>query len=332
MRRYQVGVICLVALVLVVQTLLIAQDQERKKVKRAIPPTFADKEFDGIFFDDVFQQGLVGTRPANLNQPGGGQPVTPGGGDGGNSGGSGTDGSGGGSAGGLYAWKDIISRTAIEDEVKGLNIALQEDVTTPNKFASGGYKKARRHFTMLALLFAIISEFDGDVRWKKDAPALRDLFARAAAGAKVGSQAAYNESKLRKEDLQLVVGGGSFTATKEAEPKANWSALLDRSPLMQRLETARQLNIQPWTSSENEYKSKLDELVREANVVAAISEVLMQDGMPEAEEEDYTVHAKRMRDAAREIIASAKSQNYDQASKAVSVIGQACDLCHADWR
>ena len=116
-------------------------------------------------------------------------------------------------------WSAIVSSTAIEDEIKALKLIVDADVTTPSAYASG-HKAGRRDFSMLAMLFAIAGEYDGEVRWKKDAPAARDLFARTAANSKVGTQQAYNEAKLRKQELQDLVGGQSPYEGKEAEVKA----------------------------------------------------------------------------------------------------------------
>ena len=85
------------------------------------------------------------------------------------------------------------------------------------------------------MLFAIAGEYDKDVRFKRDSPELRDAFAHAAGGSKVGSQQAYKQAKGMKQDLQDVVGGGSFTAAKKSERKVeDWSKVVDRAPLMQR--------------------------------------------------------------------------------------------------
>ena len=98
---------------------------------------------------------------------------------------------------------------------------LQEEFSTASRVASGqritpaGQQigAARQDFTVLALLFAIINDYDAQVRWKNDAPALRDAFSRAAGNCKTGSPQAYAEAKLRKDDLTDVVGGNAFVAT-----------------------------------------------------------------------------------------------------------------------
>src|SRR5690606_11712664 len=127
----------------------------------------------------------------------------------------------------------IVSATTVEDMVKGHKLQVDQNVTTPTDFAGKGYKVASRDFSILAMLFAIAGEYDCDVRWKKDAPAARDVFARTAANAKVGTPQVYQEAKLRKEELADLLNGSSPYGGKESEVAAPWKDVCGRSPLMQ---------------------------------------------------------------------------------------------------
>ena len=313
-------VFSLLILAFCVQSLLVGDTP--KRVKRAKPPTFDANEGSDIFFADVFTEALRGTRsfakPGRVPNLDGSKPDVP------------PDEPG---PEDLYAWSAIISAASIESEIKRIKLNVDKDVTTPTKFASSGYKRTRKHFSMLAMLFAIAGEYDKDVRWKKDSPELRDAFAHAAGGSKVGSQQAYKQAKGMKQDLQDVVGGGSFTAAKKSERKVeDWSKVVDRAPLMQRIDISKEQTIGPYTGSESEFKGHKDELMHEANLVAAVAEVLMQESMEDGDEEEYAIHAKSMKKAALDIIQAAQMDNYDMARKAAGQIGQACSNCHADWK
>ena len=199
-----------------------------KTVKRAQPPKFSKTD---NFYADAFKEGLVGERPGNLSQPAavatGGNTAAPGSGS--------TTGSGAGGVAGS-GWAALISGPTIEDEIKALKLQVDQNVTTPSDFAGKGYKLARRDFSMLAMLFGIAGEYEGDVRWKNDAPAARDVFARTANNAKVGTQQVWQEAKLRKDELTDLIGGSSPYGGKEAEAKAAWKDVCGRAPLMQHLE------------------------------------------------------------------------------------------------
>ncbi len=299
-----------------------AKNEKKKLITRAKLPTFTSADTKGIFYADVFKEALVGERPTNLAAPAGKAPTTTGGG---------TD-EPGDSGGTLHNWHDIIAGEVIEDEIKKLSTVLGKEITTPTKFNGGGYQDARVNFTMLSMLFAISGEHKDDVRWKKDAPELRDYFARAASGAKVGSPQSYSQAKNAKQQLEDLVRGTAFASSKPGERKTNWEFTADRSPLMQRLELSANETIAPWVASAGEFKANKDALLHEASLVAAIGEVLAQEGMTDADDDGYQAHAKKMRDAAREIVTAIELDNYDAARKASGTISQSCADCHDDWR
>ena len=144
----------------------LAQDRAKSPKRRARRPVFDAQEVDRIFFNDLYAE-LVGDRPANISiasTPTTAGPATSG------------DGGAASSAGATGNWAQLISATTIEDEIKALKMQVDKDVTTISDFAGRGYKVCRTHFSSLAALFNVIHEYDGDVRWKKQARAARDLF------------------------------------------------------------------------------------------------------------------------------------------------------------
>jgi len=299
-----------------------AQTKGAKTVRRALPPKFERTE--GTFYADAFKEGLVGERPANLGQAAaavaGGTSSAPAGGSS----------SGGGLAG--SGWGAIISGTAIEDEIKAMKLQIDSEVTTPSDYAGKGYKVARRDFSMLAMLFGIIGEYDGDVRWKKDAPAARDVFARTAANSKVGTSQVFAEAKLRKQELQDLIGGSNPFDGKGGEAKAAWNTVCDRSPLMQHLENVFEPRLKPLLSDKGQFNANLPKIMHDAEVIGAIGEVLSKDGMEDADAAEYKVFCVNLRKAAQEIVEACKTKNYDQASSAGTAIGKACTECHENYR
>jgi hypothetical protein len=326
MRRVPRGGWLLVAVLpFIFAAWLDAQDSLLKKYRRARPPAFDSGQTSGIFFDDVFQQAVEGVRPGSLGssfgQPGSvaATPLP----DGGNA----------PSAGGSpdSQWSKLISGATIEDIVKAAKLEVDKSVTTPTQFRSRDYRSCRKLFTVLALMFAVIEEFDGDVRWKQQAPALRQAFARAAANCKTGSDQAYNEAKLRKLDLQDVIGGGSVNLP-DGKPRENWETVCDRSPLMQILEMSLQQQLQPNTANQAAFQASHEDLYREAQLVAVIGLVLKQDGMMDAGDEEYNGFCDQMTTPSVALVEAIKSNSHDQAVSAVGQISQACSACHELYR
>src|SRR5437868_8116570 len=101
-----------------------------------------------------------------------------------------------------------------------------------------GHDDARMGFTMLASLFGVAAQYDGDVKWKKDARALRNKYSQVGLNCKTASDPSWNEAKLRGEELNALLSGGGVELPKKDLPD-EWGKLVSRSVLMKRMEDAR---------------------------------------------------------------------------------------------
>lgn len=303
--------------------LLIAQKRGKKPVRRAQTPEF-NQAANNVFYADLFGDGspLSGERPANTGAAPAPMATNNGGG---------TTPAPSASGGGVFAWGKIISPTTIEDEIKALKLELDKDVTRPSSFTGGGNRKCRTHFSILAMLFAIVGEYDGDVRWKEYGPAARDIFARVAGNCKTNTRTVFDESKKRKDELQDLIGGGGLS-TKNGEAAADWSKVADRAPLMKKIDQIMKEKLQPWTANAADFKANSGEILHQAELVAAVGEVLTREGMEDAGDEDYDGFSIRMRDASRQIVDAVKLKNDENARKAVGEIMKSCSECHESYR
>ena len=323
--RYRALSIALVALAALGAAPFLGAQQKGKPVKtikRAQPPKFEKK--GDVFYPDAFKDALVGVRPADLGKAA--PTVTAG-----TPGGSTTPAVGTGGLAGS-GWSVIISGQTIEDEVKELKKLIDTEVTTPSDYNGKGHKVARRDFSMLAMMFAIAGEYDGEVRWKKESPAARDVFARTAANSKVGTSQVFQEAKLRKGELQDLVGGSSPYQGKEADAKAIWNKVCDRTPLMQHLERIYEPQLKPLLSDKGQFTANIDKVTHDAEIIAAIGAVLAKDGMEDADADEYKAFCVKLQKAAKDIVEAAKVKNFDAASSAGTAIGKACAECHEGYR
>jgi hypothetical protein len=292
-------------------------------VRRAQPPKF---ESNGDFYTNAFSEGLSGTRPADIGKPVALATSNAAAGSSGNAAMPATGSAGSG------AWATIISATALENEIKSQKLGADKAISTPTDFTSNGYKYTRREFTIAAMVFAIIAEYDGEVRFKKEALTARDTFARTASNSKVGTTGVYNEAKLRKQDLTDLLDGQSIEIKADIEPKANWVQICDRNELMKRLDINNEPKVKAWTSSKGEFTANLEALQQEAEIFNAIGHVLLKDGMESADDDTYKGYAKILQQGAADLVKACKDKDHDSASKAASVISQSCDKCHGDFR
>ena len=286
------------------------------RTRRALPPKWTQSTRD-VFFDDA-RTKLVGNRPDRT--AGGDAPAMA-------ESGAPSD----TAAGGQFAWSKLISAEVLEDEIKSMARELEQDLASVTKFKSGSYKGARMHLSVLATMFGVIGEYDGDVRWKKEAPALRDLLARAGFNCKVGTDPAFKEAKARSVDLEALIRGSGLSVAK-SEPAAKWSAVTGRPPLMQRMEAAQQQGLSVWTASAGELTKNSQKALHEAQLITALAYVIRHEGFESADDDSYLGFAKALQQHASEAAGAIKQGDYGRARKEVGEIEKSCSACHEGFR
>jgi hypothetical protein len=286
--------------------------------KRARPPKWSADVLDA-FFDDA-REKLEGERPDYSARGTGALSESP------------------GSAPGIVTqepadsgWSKVIDAETIENEIKRLARAVAQDVTSPTEFKGGAYQNCRRHFSALAVLFAVAAEYDGEVRWKDAAPTLRDVFARAGYNCKVGTDQTYQEATRRRQDLADLVSG-TRPKPSEAERMADWSQVSDRPPLMQRLNIAHEERLTKWLANEREFGRQREEVRHEAQIVAAIADAISREGFDYWDDEQYAEYARSLRSAASDVAAAVELDNFQHARDAGNRMTKACADCHDGYR
>ncbi len=289
--------------------------------RRAPPPTFSSSQTRGVFFDQL-DDAIRGSRPDLASLRSVSNTPAPSNSDDRRDGPSSGDGEDG--------WAKIVAATTLEDEVKRVRLAFDATVTTPGAFASGGYQTARDHLSVLAMAFAVINEFDGDVRWKDEAPVARDLIARSAANCKAGSNQVYNEVKLRQQDLQDLVSGAGLQG-RDADPENEWFMIVDRAPMMSYAQRLLD-RMQDASRSAAAVEEAGDSLVRDSEMLAVVGRVLHQEGMIDADDEDYAKLSAEMTRAARGVAVATRRGDADAVRTGVGAVSQSCVACHDMYR
>lgn len=227
-------------------------------------------------------------------------------------------------------WPSLVSPQSLEDEIKRVKLHFDSVVTTPGAFNSGGYLEARLDLTVLASLFAVINQYPGDVRWKDQSAAARDLISRTAFNCKAGSTQVYNEAKLRKGDLQDLVAGSGLSS-KDAEEDTDWSSIADRSPLMEYAELLIEA-LEDGARDEGTIKKEAELVKRNSELLALLGEILVQEGMDESDDEDYAALSRDMANDAKNATAALGRGDFEAVRLGVSKIRQKCDACHEQYR
>lgn len=235
-------------------------------------------------------------------------------------------------AAGGFAWSKLISPGTLEDTIKAQAAPLAEQTKTASQFNGGGNLEARTNFTVLALLYSIIAEYDGDVRWKKDAPSLRSLFGRAAGNCKTAGANSFRVAQGRSNDLAELIRGGKIDIPKD-ETDFKWADVVNRPPLMARMgKEGYSAKLKTMTSDKGEFTKNRDELIKEAQLLAAIGHVMQDASYEFADDETYVGFAKELEKLAQEVAEAAKADDFTRAQTAAGLINKACSACHEGYR
>ncbi|MGB7343082.1 MAG: cytochrome c [Pirellulaceae bacterium] len=288
--------------------------------RRAAAPKFDDADTNRVFFPSL-SDAIIGTRPSlsAIRKSAAAASVA-----------QATPATADNPAKGGEGWAALISPPSLEDEVKRVKLHFDGVVTTPGAFKSGGYQDARLDLSILAVMFAVIQEHTGEVRWKDQAAAARDLLARSAFNCKAGSTQVYNEAKLRKADLQDLVAGSGLS-NREGQEQTDWSMIVDRSPMMEYAEKLKD-SLQDATNNAASVKEKGDQIRRQAELLAVLGVVLTKEGMDDFDDKDYAALSKQMAEAASGVVGALERGDADAVRKGVGAITQSCDACHEQYR
>lgn len=296
---------------------LTAQTERAGIYRRAIPPSPSQDRSANVFFADVFRE-LIGSRP---ERPADG-PASP-------SAAPAKD------AFALRAsesgWATLISSTTLEDEVKSLKLKIDQLVTTPTSFSGRGHREARISFTLLAVLFTIIEQYEEEVRWRGEAATARRHFARVASNLKAGgSIQVYHEARGRQQDLDDLVRGARWQEVGKRDPQPD--VAIERAPLMQLLENRLGAQLRAWTAGSSAFDEHREALRHEAELTAAVARILVTEGADDAEDIEYQTFARLLEQAAMGIVRGVADRDLGAAQQAMTAVSRSCVECHEWYR
>ena len=312
-------VVTLLTLVGLASVVVIGQQQQKvRKVTRVARPNFDETDYSDVYFDNV-ADGLVGKRPASSAES---TSIAS------NSANSSTGESGTPTT--QFSWSAVISGPTLEDEVKSLVKKLNETLTTPVKFRTS-YNDVNQTFAELSLCFAVIRQFDDEVRWKSDAANALAAMQRAVVNSRTSTDKAYAYCNQRKFELTDLIRGESFPEIEKPSDEIDWSNVIDRSPAMVRLELSDQ-QLKQWTADESVFQENVDKILHESELVSTIATVIAMEGMDDTEDDGYLEFCTSMGTAANETVAAVKVNDYETASLSANLMSQSCSNCHEEWR
>jgi hypothetical protein len=292
-----------------------------ENLPQAPPPKFDDAVVNEVFVKDARQQ-LTGTRPDYDNMkkaaptgttkpPGPGDaPMPP----------------AGGSADG-NSWSALVSAETLESEVKAQPKAIDAAMK-----ATDPRKSTRMVMTNVSAVFGVIQKYDKDVRWKTEAQAMRDEFAKASVNLKAFTDSQKRQVAKVQTDLNDLIQGNAPAVSPSLEPDAPWNEVADLVPVMHRFEVGQQERLAGMTKDADAVKRNADAVVREAEIMAMLARIIQDKSYENGEDDTYLGFARELEKQAVEAVAATKRGDGAAASSAVSKMQKACDDCHGGFR
>ncbi len=86
------------------------------------------------------------------------------------------------------------------------------------------------------------------------------------------------------------------------------------------------------SGSKGAFDGAKEEVLHDASLIAAMSKVLIQPAVDDADDEGYVELAQKMLVAAREVKQAVELDNFEAVSQAINKVEQSCNDCHGEWR
>lgn len=232
---------------------------------------------------------------------------------------------------GTGKWTSIIPTNVLENEVKRQVAATRIATRSIGLFKQRGHRQAHRQFSLLAVLFGVVKEYDGEVRWQDEAAAIRDLSAQAAAECeKEPSRATFEAAEEHSIRLGDLMNATKLSLPSNPPEKVSWSELASLPPLMQRMEEGLQTKLNVWGANEAEFQANQEDFLHEASILAMLGKVIQDKGY--LDEPDYQKFAKMMEENATKAVQGASQGQFQMASQALVGLTQSCTQCHSQYR
>jgi soluble cytochrome b562 len=302
--------------------LAVTSSAQETVIRRARPPRWADLP-PGLFFEDAFAEGLRGKRPATLGiAEGMSEPVPTSGVDPAGDDRDSTE---------ITAWSKRISAATLEDEIKAIHRRMIEAIENEGDFIAQGHLELQPHLATAAILFAVIEQFDGRIRWQSDAAAARVRFAQVAQNARAGSAQVLRQVAERVRDLNDLILGAQL-AGPASDQSLTWSDVADRQLIMQRLEIGLQTVLAPGVASATSVRQHQTAMVHEGELAAMLASVLTQAEMPDAADDEYRAMCEKLERAAQQLRQAAQEGDAPAARQAMGEMKTDCAACHELYR
>lgn len=231
--------------------------------------------------------------------------------------------------GGAMAWNDFLPMESLLSEVKKVQNRLKASLQNAGTY-NGNYKDIAADGAVIAAVAEIAGEHSEDVKWKANAPLIREYGYEMSQAASGLGKDNFEKTKAAFEKIESVLSGSIPPGAPAAAPKRPFSEVADRGGLMKRIEKARNY-MRDNINVEAKLKAEADSVLHEAMIISTLGKVIAFEDYSSADEADYHGFAEALIDGAKETATAVKDQSFKKFTDSMNKVNKSCDQCHANY-
>jgi cytochrome c556 len=228
------------------------------------------------------------------------------------------------------AWKQLIPAETVEDEIKSLYTDLGGPLMRIGAFKGGGHKNVEQQFAWVAAMFGILSLHSEAERWKEISTHAATHFSKASQIAQENNPQAFQVSKKNYEQLGQLIRGEKVDF--ESTVTLSWNKIVDRTHLMQRLEQGYDQRLKQWSTNQAEFEKNQSTLIHEAQIYAALAEIMSQPAYEFGDDDDYLAHCGQLKVHAQEVVTATRERNLAKVQQSLGELNKTCSRCHESYK
>jgi len=231
--------------------------------------------------------------------------------------------------GGAAEWKSFISMEQIQEETKRIRNHLTSSLQSQGTY-NGNYKDLQVDGAELAALAGIVASHGEDLSWKANSRYIRDLGSELNQTATALGKDPYAKSQTTAEKIIAVLDGSVPADAGNPAATRPFGEVASRAGVMKRIEKASEW-MRSNINTEAKFKADLEQIQKEANIIATFGKVVSDESYESASEDDYKKFVKRLIEGGQEAATAAKDQAYPKFGEAMNKINKVCAECHASY-
>ncbi len=233
-------------------------------------------------------------------------------------------------AGPTADWATLLPARVLSDEVADLRNALTGSLQSVGQYNTR-FQEVQLNGAILAAMAAVAGRHPGDIRWKENAPYLRDLGVAISDGATERGRKAFEAAQVPFEQALVVLNGSVPAGLEKPVPQVDFGETVSKADLMRRIEIGFKW-LRTNTGTEEALKGQADKARHEALILSGLGMIITDPSYGSTDEKTYQELAKVMIDGAVGMNAAIDEGNFSKYSDSLNAVQQSCDKCHAEYR